>query len=377
MSKYAEFVKSDLLPEMVHNRCFCEAASREFVEFESSSVDPLESVSGNSEKPWECYRANAVVRFSGEAETFPLIVKLLSPSARSENAFARFQNEEMFYSKMLLVYGKDRFPKCYLSDLGRYGMPVIVLEDLTASGYETVQRKLNEDELKLCLESLAKLHGTGLRLKAEKFEIFREFYAKLLETTFDSESISRHEETFERILESSKSLRDSSLAEETMRALGSNPLEIARRACTEIDMSCICHGAFSRGKVFFRRDETNGRAVDAKMIDWQTMRYCSPAIDLGAILFTNFPASTTVEVEESSSSRVRRFLQEMLAYYVEAVKREYPAIMCERLKQEIVRVLPATLSYVILCSPEDFKDEKSIEAFAECSKVLRDPNFSF
>lgn len=376
MSEGTEYVESDLIPEMVHDRCFCEPGSREFVELESVNVEEsLRSAPKNSKKPWECYRAKAVVKFSGEPETFPLIVKLLSPSGRTENAFARFQNEEMFYSKMVTVYGKDQsFPKCYLSDLGRYGTPVIVLEDLLARGYETVRRRLVGDEFKLCLETLAKFHGTGFKLKAEKFHLFREFQAKLLDTTFDEESIPRHEETLRRFRDALQSSDDtSSLAKEAAKAIGSDPLETAREACTRNnDFSCICHGAFSPGKVLFKRDQKDGRAVDARIIDWQTMRYCSPAIDLGFVLLANFPLSTRAELE-SESSRARRFLRETLTLYVDAVEREYPPIARERFEREILSVLTQTLPYFLLsCREEDWTDRSNVETLLACSQLFRE-----
>lgn len=190
-----EFIKNELLPEMVYNRCFCESGSREFVEFESAIVESLPITADRSTKPWELYRVNAVVRFSGVPMNFPLIVKLLPSYVQSEHSFARFQNEELFYSKMLSVYGNELFPKCYASDMGRYGMPVIVLEDLTVNEYETLRdngrRTLNEEELKLSLKSLGRFHGIGLRLKSESYEIYREFYMKLTSTIVTNDSSER------------------------------------------------------------------------------------------------------------------------------------------------------------------------------------------
>lgn len=184
-----DFIEQELIPEMVHARCFCEPNSREFVELESASgyLDELSRTS-------EIYRAEAVVGFSGEPRVFRLFVKLLPEGkGRSQTAFDAYQNEEMFYSKMTSKYGTDLVPKCYLADLGRYGRTVVVLEDLQAVGYEQVDGELDEDHLKLCVEVLGKFHGRGLRLKATESGIFREFEAKLLEITLSEESMRRYE----------------------------------------------------------------------------------------------------------------------------------------------------------------------------------------
>lgn len=170
-----DFIRQELIPEMVYDRRFCEPGSREFVEFDSLDVEHLDGMRDYSTK---LYRVTARVKFSGETCSFPLIIKLPKADAESPPS-GPFQNEEMFYTKMTLEYGTDGTPKCYLSDLGRYGRAVIVLEDLTARGYAHVNDKLDEDHLKLCVKALAEFHSRGLKLKAQKFPIFREFYAKL------------------------------------------------------------------------------------------------------------------------------------------------------------------------------------------------------
>lgn len=349
-----KFIKTDLLPEMVYNRCFCESGSREFVEFDSAIVELLET-HRDSTKPWELYRVKAFVRFSGEVKAFPLIIKLLPTSVQSENSFARFQNEEMFYSKMTSVYNTDQFPKCYVADMGRYGMPVIVLEDLTANGYQTIQqqRGLDDEELMLSVKTLGRFHGTGLRLKAEKFEHFREFYMKLSNTIVTND-------VSEKAHEVDESLENSLLVKEMKKLWESNQvsMETSRETNTNIDdISCICHGDFSKSKVLFKR-EKNGRPIDAKMIDWQTMRYCSPAIELVIIFIMNTP----------TPSQDQRFLQEILMIYVDAVRSEYFSITRERL---IEQLSSTSLDYFTLLLQKDFTNKEIVQQWIECFKSFR------
>lgn len=173
------YIQTDLIPEMVHNRCFCPPGSREFVEFESVSVEPLLTARVNKNR--ELYKGKVVVRFSGDAEAFDVIIKLLPISCQEDEAYGCFLNEEMFYNKIAAKYKLDIYPKCYVADMGRYGRPVVVLEDLEAVGYH-LSTKLDGDHLKLLLAAIARFHACGIDLKHKEFSLFREFSTKLTET---------------------------------------------------------------------------------------------------------------------------------------------------------------------------------------------------
>ncbi|XP_076249712.1 uncharacterized protein LOC143189009 [Calliopsis andreniformis] len=335
-----DFIERELIPEMVHSRCFCEPNSREFVELESVSAH-LDELSRTS----EIYRAEAVVRFSGEPRCFPLFVKLLPErKGHSQTAFDAYQNEEMFYSKMTVKFGSDLVPKCYLADLGRYGRTVVVLEDLEATGYELIDGELDEDHLKLCVEVLGKFHGRGLRLKATEPSVFREFEAKLLEITLSEESMRRYEKRSSRMMDILESMADSRLAEKVRRRLNKSPMETVMSIASEVnEVSTICHGHFSHDNLMFKYE--NEKPIEAKVVDWQTMRYCSPAVDLGPILLYNMS-------HQSGPSD----LQGILTLYVNAVKSEYPEVDGERLKEDILdKFLFACL---ILSFQEHISDEE-------------------
>lgn len=184
------FINSFLIPEMVHDRCFCDAGSREFVELESAEVEvaPAKKLHGREHIDFRSYRGKVVISFSGEPRTFAVLVKLLPDAENPGPAFDAFLNEEMLYNKMALHYGYDLFPKCYVADLGKYGRPIVVLEDLEENGYRTLNRRLNEDELKMALATIGRFHARGFKLKETKFQAFREFYAKFVDTTFEEVS---------------------------------------------------------------------------------------------------------------------------------------------------------------------------------------------
>lgn len=175
------FITNDLIPEIVYNRCFCECGSREFIEYDSIIVEPLKIIEVKDYS--EIYRGKLIIKFSGEAKLFHVIIKLLQKNLLdNEEAFGHFLNEEMFYNKIISEYKFNNYPKCYVADMGKYERPVIVLEDLEAIGYLHYSQALfDDDHLKLCLIEIAKFHALGVKLKKNKFDKFREFYAKIIE----------------------------------------------------------------------------------------------------------------------------------------------------------------------------------------------------
>ncbi|XP_012232732.2 uncharacterized protein [Linepithema humile] len=339
--KDGDFIR-ELIQEMVYDRCFCDPGSREFVEFDSADVEHL-NISGKRDYSCELYRVTARIKFSGKTCSFPLIVKL--PQKHEEfSPPGKFQNEEMFYTKMTLKYGKaEGVPKCYLSDLGRYGRPVIVLEDLVARGYAEVNHKLDEVHLKLCVKALAAFHAKGLKLKANEFAIFREFYAKLFEP--DSTKVYFDNLMKRKFLMDSKGDIFSPYEDEKIKA---NINAMKSLDSTITDISTICHGHFTRDNVLFKHE--NGRPSDTKIVDWETMKYCSPAIDFGFIVFTNLPF-------KSSLPKVEEFCRNILRFYLNAVKDEYPEVNCEFLKQDIIAKLP--YAWLFMCGNHSLTPKES------------------
>lgn len=183
------FIQKELLPEMVFNRCFCDAGSREFVEFDNAKVEPLDKTPYHLN--FTFYRASVTVNFSGEPEIFNVVVKLLPEDCFSGDdpslalAFDGFLNEEILWNKGTLQYGKDFLPKFYAADMGKYGRPVIVLEDLQKNGFERVlDREFDQEEVLAVAKLLGGFHGRGMKLKQNDFSIFREFFAKFQDVTF-------------------------------------------------------------------------------------------------------------------------------------------------------------------------------------------------
>lgn len=176
------FIQTELIPEMIHNRCFCDSDSREFIELDSMNFQLFPKHSNHS-KNSPYYYGNVIINFSGDPKSFPIVVRLLPMTNFDQQEGKKFQNEEIFYSKMILKYPCSNYiVKCYVSDLGRYGMPVLVWEDVQSTqGYCRIEDSqiLSLEHLKLCMKLLGQFHGASLKLKCDNFQVFREFYTKL------------------------------------------------------------------------------------------------------------------------------------------------------------------------------------------------------
>ncbi|XP_011641172.1 uncharacterized protein LOC105429718 [Pogonomyrmex barbatus] len=350
-----DFIRRILIPEMVHDRCFCEPGSREFVEFDSADVKHLDRKGSGRENT--LHRVTARVKFSGVTCSFPIIIKLPKPHTDSPPS-GPFLNEEMFYSKMTFDYGTNAVPRCYLSDLGRYDRAAIALEDLAARGYTQVDNKLDEDHLKLCVKTLAAFHGRGLKLRAHKFPIFREFYAKLsapmdwLYLRTDTETSIARTSPPEARSDDPKCFDSSAYSALPVEADLSGKIKKKWDVTTKLeynDFWTICHGNFTRDNLLFRYE--NGKPNDVKVIDWGTMRYCSPSIDFGHVLLQNLP-------DGDNLSEIETFCRNMLRIYLDFVKDEYQEVDRELLERDIIAKLPFAYGRIENLMPkEEIKEE--------------------
>lgn len=352
--KNYDFIR-DLVTKMVYDRCFCDPGSREFVEFDSIRLKPL---SFPDKIPVsEIYSAEVGVLFSGELRVFEIVIKLLPEETQVASALELFQNEELFYSKIAPKLGSRHLAKCYLADMGRYGRPVIVLEDLKVQGYSEVQSKLDEDHLKVWIKAIGTFHAKGLNLKTSRPDEFREFHAKLQEATFNDENRNDMPNVFLKTSPfrglkyiKAEARPDLKLIGTIESRLGENPYEITRDLATEVsEFSTLCHGDLSRNNLLFKYDD-HGKPIDVRLIDWQTTRYCPVGIDLGPIIFTNLGVEDRLE-------KVNRLLEA----YLDSVEAEAPTISRDEVRKDVIAKLLFAYNVASFCVPYVDKDLVSLE----------------
>lgn len=86
------------------------------------------------------------------------------------------------------------------------------------------------------------------------------------------------------------------------REITANPYTMMRFfAKPKNNLATLCHGDFCRNNMLFSESSENGNTtVDIKLIDFQTVRYASPAIDLSFFFFL----STTPEFRAKEFDRL-------------------------------------------------------------------------
>ncbi|XP_043474526.1 uncharacterized protein LOC122506426 [Leptopilina heterotoma] len=332
------FIKNHLLPELVYERCFCDVGSREFVEYDSASVKiPNTKPTNNDESH---YLVDVVVKFSGEPKNFPLFIKLLAVTV-NDVTYNWFLNEEIFYNSHLIrksVNNLKIIPKCYAVSMGKYGRPVLVLEDLSTQNFLKIE-KLNFQELNLCARAIGLFHEGILKYVKEKNTSLNNFTTlQIMETNQD------FEKGFSRI----KSLVDSKILAKILNTLGDNDVVDYLKSSIIREQKILCHGNFSGQNLLFRYE--NGIAVDVKAIRWHTIKYSSIGMDLACIIFENL-------------SKEMGDIDDIFTRYLDAVKSGY--LENERNSPSLTEVRSAFVSnllyaYFTLSLDENCSDEKIV-----------------
>lgn len=102
----------------------------------------------------------------------------------------------------------------------------------------------------------------------------------------------------------------------------------------------IIHGCFTRSNVFIKLENED---YSTKLINFERVKFGSPAIDFGRIFLTNLP-------NEDDVSKLETLFWIMMQSYLEEMEKEYPQVTSELVKQDIVNNM--IYSYVNLNDEE-------------------------
>ncbi|KAL7013979.1 hypothetical protein ACKWTF_015679 [Chironomus riparius] len=196
--------------------------------------------------------------------------------------------------------------------------PVIMLEDVTLSGFDTAIKSIHEDfELsKMVIKRLAKFHAASFYLQNEQKIDATQFDACIFKVepicnmiygnSYDTLiGLMSKWEGFEEFVEPLKKMRQSYMEKSAK----------SYTACTGSGaFNVLNHGDFHFKNMLYKMDKDGGKVEDFVMYDFQICVYSTPAIDICYYLY-NFV---------SDEDRISRFNEILATYheqFVEALKK--------------------------------------------------------
>ncbi|XP_055678927.1 uncharacterized protein LOC129787399 [Lutzomyia longipalpis] len=263
-----------------------------------------------------------------EKKTFYMIVKLMKGSndfRKRTMSYTQFGNEVYIYGKVIPAFRKflegkktsiewDKWvPKVYHSYYGvvpalsEIPETVLVLENITPLGFRnpTSRLELDIDHLFLMLKLIAQYHAVNYAMRILDEKQLNSLAEGIVPLVFegkgeDGENLFdiMHKIGLARLFEFLDRRPDiyKGIMKEELEVLRENYLNCPTKMLDRLreedyPYSIILHGDYNRNNVLFRYDDATKRPVDVRMIDFQEVRYATPAIDLSFFLFMNTSAS--------------------------------------------------------------------------------------
>lgn len=244
-----------------------------------------------------------------------------SKAREQVNAEMQFTNEIFIYHDVIPTYYKkfqEKFktidkdlwcPKVYLAEVGKYPElsdlveTILVMDDLTPKGYRLGNRSnLDREELLLMTKSIAQYHACTYALRILKDPVLEELKNGIKPLRFIREDgtssySSPYKVSMKRLfkcVEDSSEVTQSDKFRKDIQELksryGNQPLDLMERFLRNHETySVILHGDYNRNNVLFKYENRQGQdiPIDLRLIDFQELRYGSPAIDLSFFMYMN------------------------------------------------------------------------------------------
>lgn len=222
------------------------------------------------------------------------------------NSSAQFHNEILFYTRV--ARGNSRFPRCLLTIEGDWEHTVVVTENMSPRGYEICPDAYDVpvEYVFSAVNEIARFHAMAYVMKAQEPAKFKEVVNDIRESRFVK---GRWLHDFIDIVTSRpvpwlrRNNCDPKFCDKIQRYFDNAFNEIMLPAIDPVEpLATLCHGDFTRNNIFFRR--LDGK-LEAMIIDFATVGYASPGIDLSTFLYLNC----------SSADRVAKFNDIFKSYH--------------------------------------------------------------
>ena len=255
-----------------------------------------------------------LVKASDSDKTVSLYMKTL-PIGATPTAVSRshlhFCNEVVFYNTVIPAFEQLKrekgfqdlklplcVPKCYLAQENGEN-DIIIMKDMSTSGYITLDplKPMGIPETIIAFKELGKLHGYSLALKFFQPQKLKEIRDKLIEPVYANPQYEEaylamgcyHLKSVHAVMKNH--YEEGSLYLEKFRIFITKTSELFP-ILTRTDPSNEPHNVITHGDVWmsnflFHYNEQGNKADGVCMLDFQQIRYNSPAIDLGRLLYVS------------------------------------------------------------------------------------------
>ncbi len=247
------------------------------------------------------------------------------PSSVRTNMGADYQfvNEVFVYKNVLPVFLAKfqlRFqkiernlwsPQVYLAEYGKYPTlgkateTILAMENLTEKNFKLGPRiDLTIEELKLMTIAVAQFHSCTYALRINNDQDLQQMINGIEPFKFDKSGDSNYKTMYttglQRLftyLDNNPEEIDNEIFRKNLNILrtkySNDPILLMNRFLrSDSIFSVIVHGDYNRNNVLFKYDEKI--AVDLRFIDFQEVKYGSPAIDLSFFMYMNIHPSLFV-----------------------------------------------------------------------------------
>ncbi|XP_071450073.1 uncharacterized protein [Hetaerina americana] len=191
--------------------------------------------------------------------------------------------------------GLDWVPRCYctVSD-GTNSM--VLLEDLLAAGYRMESRMVGLDleKSRVVMRCLGKMHAFSYSLQQKDPVTFQSLTKLTQETYLTPEAKGNQASVFQENAQNATAVikeRWPEVADQLAGRLKEGLFKLMLKSVSARDRySVINHGDVWINNLLFRHSDEEG--WEAKFVDYQMVRYCSPAADLSYFLMTSVERKT-------------------------------------------------------------------------------------
>ncbi|XP_046745949.1 uncharacterized protein LOC124411107 [Diprion similis] len=240
-----------------------------------------------------------------------------------------FSREHEFYSEIVPVFKKflqahhktlENVPKCYFSTNIEY-KEAICMEDLQSEGFEMRDRikQLDFAHAALTLRALGRFHAVSFALRDQKPEVFARKISHIKEAVFRPEVV-EHESLLERC-EILGKMVTMALADEDPRYT-KRFAEFRKNVTKDFawpfegsnaePYTVLNHGDLWTNNLLFKYDKDHGEPQEVYFLDFQIVRYASPASDISYLLF----CSCNQELRNRHFDELIKIYHESLSAYL-------------------------------------------------------------